>query len=86
MVRGVDRVIRPDEKCTICQYIFHEGDTGIVLIRVPQGSFDTVCEADWLVILASSAAWLTEHEDLSPDASNRVVEEAERVLKLHKRS
>ena len=58
MVKHSAPVITPSTSCSCCGERFHQGDTAVCIVHLPDGEHDTICIDDWAVVLASSTMWL----------------------------
>lgn len=75
MVSAAARIYQPADVCSCCHQRFRRGDKAICIVKVPNGEADTMCLSDWAVILASSTAWLNQHEDLGADALQKLLKD-----------
>jgi hypothetical protein len=57
------RFVQPGNDCDVCGDIFQPGDRAVVVVRVPDGSYDTICIKDWATMLAAVEIQLEQVDD-----------------------
>lgn len=82
MVGALRGLVQPADDCTICKRPFRGVETAYVLVRVPELTYDTICQTDWHTMLISAAAWLKADDDVTPEGLNKRVQKAEALLTL----
>lgn len=86
MVKSEGLLLIPGNECTACEYHFRQGDSAMLIVRIPKGDADTLCMECWLVTVASATAWLGGGEDGSPEYVRKRVAEAQESFQRRKRA
>jgi hypothetical protein len=72
--------IEPASVCDVCGRQFVAGDQAILVVKVPEGDFDTMCPEDYITIISSASAWLKSKGNTRPDLIRSLVDEARGIV------
>lgn len=76
MVNHEQQRIQPANHCDCCDKKFEPGDRAVVVVRIPDGGWDTLCIEDWACIVASSGAYLKAQHDKGQTSVERLIASA----------